>query len=166
MKFYSEKLDKLFDTEMDLAAAEAVAEKEAEKKKKASEAKKAEAQKVEDAFKNFNAAKKIYNENVLNLKKQFNEEFNKLRTEMTNLNKKHEADIQAEINSREIAEAAYKAALDEFIKKHPEGYHMTLKDGDHVVTISSSNTNTSALVESIFKPTSFWEDWMRLFRFQ
>lgn len=164
MKFYSETLDTMFESVEALQEAEAAAAEKEANKKKASEAKKADAKKVEDAFKNFNKAKTNYNNNVLNLKKQFNEEFNKLRDEMTNLNKKHEADIQAEIKCREAAEAAYKAALDEFIKKHPEGYHMTLKDGDHVVTISSSNTNTSALVESIFKPTSFWEDWMRVFK--
>jgi len=165
MKFYSELLDKMFETEMDLVAAEEVAKKEEAKKKKASEAKKAEAKKVEDAFKNFNAAKKTYNENVLNLKKQYNEDLNVIRENLHNLKTKHEADVAAEAKLREDAEAAYKAVLDEFIAKHPEGYHMTLKDGDHVVTISSSSNESGDLVDQLFNPKSFWEEWMRLFRF-
>ena len=165
MKFYSELLDKMFETEMDLVAAEEVAKKAEAKKKEASEAKKAEAQKVEAAFKNFNAAKKIYNENIINLKKQYNENLNVIRENLHNLKTKHDADIAAEAKLREDAEAAYKAVLDEFIKKHPEGYHMTLKDGDHVVTISSSSTEARDLVDQLFNPKSFWDEWMRLFRF-
>lgn len=165
MKFYSELLDKMFETEMDLVAAEEVAKKEEAKKKKASEAKKAEAKKVEEAFKNFNAAKKIYNENVINLKKQYNEDLNVIRENLHNLKTKHDADIAAEAKLREDAEAAYKVVLDEFIKKHPEGYHMTLKDGDHVVTISSSGNESGDLVDQLFNPKSFWDEWMRIFRF-
>ena len=165
MKFYSELLDKMFETEMDLVAAEEVAKKEEAKKKKASETKKAEAKKVEDAFKNFNAAKKIYNENIINLKKQYNEDLNVIRENLHNLKTKHEADVAAEAKLREDAEAAYKAVLDEFIKKHPEGYHMTLKDGDHVITISSSTTESRDLIDQLFEPKSFWDDWMKLFRF-
>lgn len=165
MKFYSELLDKMFETEMDLVAAEEVAKKEEAKKKKASEAKKAEAQKVEDAFKKFNAAKKIYNENILNLKKQYNADLNVIRENLHNLKTKHEADVAAEAKLREDAEAAYKAALDEFIKKHPEGYHMTLKDGDHVITISSSTAESRDLVDQLFDPKFFWDEWMKLFRF-
>ena len=165
MKFYSELLDKMFETEMDLVAAEEVAKKAEAKKKEASEAKKAEAQKVEAAFKNFNAAKKIYNENIINLKRQYNENLNVIRENLHNLKTKHDADIAAEAKLREDAEAAYKAVLDEFIKKHPEGYHMTLKDGDHVVTISSSSTEARDLVDQLFNPKSFWDVWMRRLRF-
>lgn len=164
MKFYSELLDKMFETEMDLVAAEEVAKKEEAKKKKASEAKKAEAKKVEDAFKNFNAAKKIYNENVINLKKQYNSELNSIRETLNDVTKKHDTAVAAEAKAREEAEAAYKAVLDEFIAKHPEGYHMTLKDGDHVVTISSSSNESRDLVDQLFDPKSFWDEWMRLFR--
>lgn len=165
MKFYSETLDMMFDSADALQEAEKQAAEKEAKKKKASEIKKAEAKKVEDAFKNFNAAKKIYNENVIKLKKQYNENLNVISENLHNLKTKHEADVAAEAKLREDAEAAYKAVLDEFIKKHPEGYHMTLKDGDHVVTISSSSTESIDLADQLLDPKSFWDDWMRLFRF-
>lgn len=165
MKFYSETLDMMFDSAEALQEAEKQAAEKEANKKKASEAKKAEAKKVEDAFKHFNAAKKIYNENVINLKKQFNSELNSIRENLNEVTKKHDAAVAAEAKAREEAEAAYKAALDEFIAKHPEGYHMTLKDGDHVVTISSSGNESSDLVDKLLDPKSFWDEWMRIFRF-
>ena len=165
MKFYSELLDKMFETEMDLVAAEEVAKKEEAKKKKASETKKAEAKKVEDAFKALNAAKRKYNTNVLDLKKKYNEDLAVLREKLNELRKVHENAVAAEAAERDEAEKVYKAALDEFIANHPEGYHMTLKDGDHIVTLSSSTTESKDLVDQLFDPRSFWEDWMRIFRF-
>lgn len=165
MKFYSEKLDKMFDSVEDLQAAEKQAAEIEAKKKKASEAKKAEAKKVEDAFKALNAAKRKYNTNVLDLKKKYNEDLAVLREKLNELRKVHENAVAAEAAERDEAEKVYKAALDEFIANHPEGYHMTLKDGDHVVTLSSSTTESKDLVDQLFDPRSFWEDWMRIFRF-
>jgi hypothetical protein len=40
------------------------------------------------------------------------------------------------------AEAAYEAALKEFTEKYPEGYHLTLKDGDFETTISSKTSKS------------------------
>ena len=132
MKFYSEKLKKLFDTEKELVEAEKVVEEEQLKKQKAAEQKKAEASKVEEAFKARNTARreyntklvearKIYNDAIVAAKKAFNDALN---------------DAAA---IKDKAEEAYSAALKEFTAKHPEGYHMTLKDGDNVVTISNSS---------------------------
>ena len=165
MRYYSEKLDTLFDSVEDLQAAEKqVAETEAEKKK-ASEVKKAEAKKVEEAFKALNAAKRKYNTNVLELKKKYNEDLTVLREKLNDLRKAHENAVAAEAAERDEAENAYKAALDEFIANHPSGYHMTLKDGDYVVTLSSSTTESKDLVDQLFDLRSFWDDWMRIFRF-
>ena len=131
MKFYSEKLKKLFDTEKELVAAEKVVDEENEKKKLASEQKKEEASKVEDAFKARNAARreyntklvearKIYNDAIIAAKKAFNETLN------------------TATDAKDKAEEAYNTALKEFTAKY-ESYHMTLKDGDNVVTISNAS---------------------------
>ena len=131
MKFYSEKLKKLFDTEKDLVAAEKVADEENEKKKLASEQKKEEASKVEDAFKARNAARREYNTKLVEARKIYNDAiiaakrtFNETLTSAT--------------EAKDKAEEAYNTALKEFTAKY-ESYHMTLKDGDNVVTISNAS---------------------------
>lgn len=164
MKFYSEKLDKMFDSVEDLQAAEKQAAETEAKKKKASETKKAEAKKVEDAFKALNAAKRKYNTNVLELKKKYNEDLTIIREKLNELRKVHENAVAAEAAERDDAAVAFDTALKEFTEKHGS-YHMTLKDGDHVVTLSSSTAESKDLVDQLFDPRSFWEDWMRIFRF-
>jgi hypothetical protein len=131
MKYYSEKLNKLFDTEKELVSAEKAQAAEETKKQKAAEQKKAEAKVVEDAFKARNAARREYNAKVVEARKVYNDAivaakkvFDDTLTEIT--------------NNKDKAEEAYNGALKEFTDKHPEGYHMTLKDGDNVVTLSSS----------------------------
>ena len=68
MKFYSEKLNKLFETEKECAEAEDAHEKalaEAEAKKKAlAEERASRAKEVEDAYKAVLEAKKLYNEKL------------------------------------------------------------------------------------------------------
>lgn len=131
MKFYSEKLKKLFDTEKELVEAEKVVDEENEKKKLASEQKKEEASKVEDAFKARNAARREYNTKLVEARKIYNDaiiaakkDFNETLTSAT--------------EAKDKAEEAYNTALKEFTAKY-ESYHMTLKDGDNVVTISNSS---------------------------
>ena len=131
MKFYSEKLKKLFDTEKELVAAEKVVDEENQKKKLASEQKKEEAKVVEDAFKARNAARREYNTKLVEARKIYNDAiiaakkaFNETLTSATDVKDK--------------AEEAYNKALKEFTAKY-ESYHMTLKDGDNVVTISNAS---------------------------
>lgn len=131
MKFYSEKLKKLFDTEKELVAAEKVVDEENQKKKLASEQKKEEASKVEDAFKARNAARREYNTKLVEARKIYNDaiiaakrNFNETLTSAT--------------EAKDKAEEAYNVALKEFTAKY-ESYHMTLKDGDNVVTISNAS---------------------------
>lgn len=132
MKYYSETLKQLFDTPEALQEAE-LASKRAEMEKEAkAKAKKAEARSVEDAFKARNAVRSKYNEKVAALRKQYAADLLKLRTSFDEA-------LSTEAATLDAAEKAYDTALKEFIKKHPEGYHMTLKDGDNVVTLSSEN---------------------------
>ena len=135
--FYSKVLQKPFDSLSELKAAEEVYY--AEQKAKADKAaqKKAEAQKVEDAFKALNAARKEYKENLTQLTKEYSEALADLK-KAYELGKKdiHDALAKAEDN--------YSTALKEFTAAHPEGYHLTLKDGDFETTISGSTKVSNA----------------------
>ena len=131
MKFYSEKLKKLFDTEKDLVAAEKVVDEENEKKKLASEQKKEEANKVEDAFKARNAARREYNTKLVEARKIYNDAIIAAK-------KSFNETLTTATDAKDKAEEAYNAALKEFTAKY-ESYHMTLKDGDNVVTISNAS---------------------------
>lgn len=132
MKFYSEKLKKLFDTPEQVAEAEKIAEAEVLRKQKAAEDKKADANKVEVAFKERNIARREYNSKIIEAKKALNAAYSEAKEAY------HKAVCDASA-AKDKAEEVYDLALKEFVAKHPEGYHMTLKDGDNVMTISSSS---------------------------
>ena len=144
MKFYSEKLNKLFDTQKELVDAEKAAEQAALEKENKAKLKKAEAAKVEDAFKARNVAAREYNQSVVELRKKFNADLITLRANFD----KSVAEAKAKLDG---SEKAYENALSDFIKKHPEGYHMTLKDGDNVVTLKSAGDASSRDFSSIEK---------------
>lgn len=130
MKFYSEVTKKLYDSEKELAAAEkAVADAEI-KKAEAAKAKKADAAKVEEAFKANNDARREYNAKVLAARKMYNDT-------VAAAKKAFDEAVTDATNAKDTAEKHYDKMLKEFTNKHPEGYHLTLKDGDNVVTISS-----------------------------
>jgi hypothetical protein len=142
--FYSKVLNKPFDTLSELMAAEDVYF--AEQKAKADKAyqKKTDAQKVEDTFKALNAARKAYKEDMAQLTGEYSEE-------LTNLKKAFELgkkDIRDKLAS---AEAEHEAAIKEFNDKYPEGYHMTLKDGDFETTIDRRTSGSSEAVENFIK---------------
>ena len=132
--FYSNVLQKPFERLEDLRKAEYVYYEEKKAKEAAAAQKKAEAQKVEDAFKALNAARKIYKEALNQLTTEYGEELNNLKKAFE-LGKKDIHDKLAE------AEANFAAAHKEFTTAHPEGYHLTLKDGDFETTISSQVSN-------------------------
>ena len=136
MRYYSEKLDKLFDSEKELIKEETAAEKAVAEKTKKAEARKAEAKVVEDAFKARNAARAEYNKNVAEAKKIYTESLQALRTTFDEA-------VAAETEKLDAAEKAYDVALKDFIAKHPEGYHLTLTDSDNVVTISNNTIHNS-----------------------
>lgn len=130
MKFYSEKLDKMFDTAEQLQKEEKAAAIAEAEKAKAAKARKEESKVVEDAFKTLNAAKKTYNAELKAARIKYSEDLLKLRTDF-------ESSVAALRKTLNEAEKAYEDALSNFIKQNPSGFHMTLKDGDTVVTLES-----------------------------
>jgi chromosome segregation ATPase len=133
--YYSRVLNKPFDSIEELREAEATHRAEITAKEAKAAAKKADAQKVEDAFKAMNAARKEYKEDLTQLTAEYSEQLTKLKNAFE-LGKK---DIHAKLAA---AEENYSKALKEFTDKHPEGYHVTLRDGDFETTISRSTTKS------------------------
>lgn len=138
--FYSNVLKKPFERLEDLKQAEAVYYEEQKAKEDKAAQKKADAQKVEDTFKALNAARKEYKENLLQLTQEYSEE-------LENLKKAFELGKKDIHNKLAAAEDNHEKALKEFTAKYPEGYHLTLKDGDFEKTISGS-TKTSTTKEA------------------
>lgn len=131
MKYYSEVLDKVFETEKELKDAEKADAEEKAKKEEAKALVKKESSEVEDAFKTRNAARHAYNEKLVEARKTYNEALRKAKDEF-------EASLKESTEALEKAEADFDTRLKAFQKAHPEGYHITLKDGDNVVTYTSN----------------------------
>ena len=131
MKYYSDTLDKLFETEKELEDAEKADAEEKAKKEEAKLAVKKESSEVEDAFKARNAARKAYNEKLVEARKTYNEALRKAKDEF-------EASLKGSTEALEKAEADYDAKLKAFQKAHAEGFRLSLKDGDNVVTYTSN----------------------------
>jgi len=133
--YYSKVLNKVFDDVDSLMEAEAAYAAEQKAKEDKAAQKKAEAKRVEDAFKALNLERKMYKENILKLTERYSEDLKKLRDSF-DADKKELEEILAD------AEATYAKELKAFTDAHPEGYHLTLKDGDFETTISGqSNKN-------------------------
>ena len=94
-------------------------------------AKKQEASKVEDAFKARNAARREYNTKLVEARKIYNDAIIAAK-------KAFNETLTSATDAKDKAEEAYNTALKEFTAKY-ESYHMTLKDGDNVVTISNAS---------------------------
>ena len=131
MKYYSDTLDKIFETEKELKDAEKADAEEKAKKEEAKLVIKKESSEVEDAFKARNTARKAYNEKLVEARKTYNEALRKAKDEF-------EASLKESTEALEKAEADYDAKLKAFQKAHPEGYRLSLKDGDNVVTYTSN----------------------------
>lgn len=138
--FYSKVLEKVFDSLEELTNAEEAHFAELRAKEDKAATKKADAKKVEDAFVALNAERKVYKEDLLALTKQYSEDlialkegFEKARTAI----KEHLA----------TAEETYATALKTFTEKYPEGYHLTLKDGDFETTIQSKTSTNRDFVK-------------------
>lgn len=131
--YYSKVLNEPFDSVEELTEAEEAYFAKLNAKKAEAEAKKAEAKKVEEAFVALNAARKSYKEELQAATIKYSEE-------LVALKETYEK-IRDEIRERlALAEQNYEVALGDFIEKHPEGYHLTLKDGDFETTISGSTS--------------------------
>ena len=156
MKYVSELKElenKKFDSVEELEKAEAEVKAALVKKEETAALRKAEAVKVEDAFKARNEARRVYNYKALELRKAYNEALKKARDEF-------EAGLEDSAKELKAKEAEYDAALSEFIKKHPEGYHLTLKDGDNVSTFSGNGDPTIAA--SFDDLQKFWDKFFDL----
>lgn len=129
MKFYSEVTKKLYESEEELNIAEKAVADENAKKAEAAQAKKADALKVEEAFKANNDAKREYNAKVIAARKMYNET-------VAAAKKTFDEAVADATKVKDAAEKTYDNALKEFTSKH-DSYHMTLRDGDNVVTISN-----------------------------
>jgi hypothetical protein len=132
--YYSRVLEKPFDSIDELKKAEAVYYAEQKAKEDKAAAKKADARKVEEAFKILNTTRRTYKESVLALTEKYSNDLKKLK-ETFEADKKEIHDILAS------AEEAYAVALKAFTDKYPEGFHLTLKDGDFETTISGHSAN-------------------------
>jgi type I site-specific restriction endonuclease len=130
--YYSRALNKPFDSLNELRAAEAEYYAEIKAKEDKAATKKADAQKVEEAFKALNTTRKAYKETLVKLTEKYSQDLKSLK-ETFEADKKELTDILAQ------AEEAYSVALKAFTDKYPEGYHLTLKDGDFETTISGAS---------------------------
>ena len=129
--YYSKLLQKPFSTIEELEAAEAKKHAEEDAKVQKANARRADAQVVEEAFKELNKARKTYKEDLATATDTYRKDLAALKTAFT----EDTRDIKEKL---EKAENAYATALRTFTEKYPEGYHLTLKDGDFETTISSS----------------------------
>lgn len=144
VSYYSHKLKKLFTTMDELKTAEAEADNAEAEKAALSEARKVDAQKVEEAWKAVNTLRATC--------KTERQEADRKYLEAVTAAKKIRTTTEEEINERwNKVTAAYDAALAEFTKLHPEGYHLTLKDGDYTTSISRQIDSESDLFSAVVK---------------
>lgn len=153
--YYSKVLKQPFDTLKDLIDAEKVYFDKLKVKEDAAAKKKSDAAKVEEAFKTLNIARKAYKEGLKSLTEHYTVDLQKLKSDF-------EASKLEIHNLLASAEDAYSTILKAFIDKYPEGYHLTLKDGDFETTISGGATeNASTLNKSSAVPElSSIFDWL------
>ena len=130
MKYYSEILNKNFDTEEELVKAEKEHEEAEAKKAEAKAVVAKESADVNEAFKARNAARRAYNEKLVELRKAYNQAVRTAEEEFKN-------GLKEVSEAKDKAEANYDKKLSDFQKAHAEGYRLCLKDGDNVVTITS-----------------------------
>lgn len=132
--YYSRLLNKPFDSLTELKEAEATYYAELRAKEDRAAAKKADAAKVEVAFKAMNQARRDYKDNILKLTDLYQQELKTLKANFEN----EKSRIQSALVD---AENTYSSTLKAFTDKYPEGYHLTLKDGDYETSISSTSSD-------------------------
>lgn len=134
--YYSRVLKEPFDSIEELVEAEEAYYAKLKAKEDKAAAKKADAAIVEEAFKALNAARKAY-------KAEITEVTDTYRKSLTSSKKTFEDGVKVAEDHLATAETAYQQALKAFTDKYPEGYHITLKDGDFETTISGKAKNGS-----------------------
>lgn len=134
--YYSKVLSKPFNTVAELKEAEAKHYAELKAKEDKASQKKTDALKVEAAFKELNTARKIFKEDLANAQSLYHKTLKAVKEDF----EKTKAEIYARLSEKE---KGYSDELKAFTAKYPEGYHLTLKDGDFETTISSNSSNAS-----------------------
>lgn len=154
MKYFSETLNKYFDTEVECVKAEKQHELEEAKKADLKVAVRKEAEVVNQAFAARNEARKAYNEKATEAYKTYLEAIKKAREE-------YENSIQDVKTAKRTAEAEFDKKYREFDKNHPEGYRLVLKDGDDVLTVEQDKKcNYDTLFEDMDRFfNSFFKLW-------
>ena len=140
--YYSRVLKEPFETLDALKAAEAAYFAKIQAKETKAAEKNTDATRVQDAFKALNAARRTYKEKLTQLTTEYGEE-------LENLKKAYELGRTDIRNALVTAEQNYAKALKEFNAKYPEGYHLTLKDGDFETTISSQTSGKEQTKASV-----------------
>lgn len=153
--YYSRVLNEPFTTVEELKEAEEAYYAKLKAKEDKAAQKKADATAVEEAYKALNEARKNYKDALAKLTTEYSEA-------LVNLKKTYEAGREDIKTALANAEEAYSKALKAFADKYPEGYHITLKDGDFETTISGQS-KTSA-VKSEAKQLSIFDLFESLFR--
>ena len=150
--YYSRVLNAPFESLDALRAAEDKHYAELKAKEDKAAQKKADATTVEEAFKALNTARKTYKEDINELTKVYSQG-------LVDLKEKFESSRKAIKENLAKAEDDYSKALKAFIDKYPEGYHLTLKDGDFETTISgqTSGSNKATLKTGSAKPVDLFD---------
>ena len=104
-------------------------------------------------IKALNAARKEYKEKLAQLTAEYAESLDRLKRAFELGTK----DIQRVLAT---AEESYEKALKEFNAAHPEGYHVTLRDGDFETTLSKQVSNNKTC--EVPKTSDIFDifDWM------
>ena len=154
--YKSKLLNKEFTDLDELKKAESEYKLEVAKKEEAKLARKEEAAVVQKAFADKNAAIKAYNDVVVEARKARLEAINKINAE-------YNEKIQPAYDVYEKAQAEYDKALSDFQAAHPEGYHLTLKDGDNQVILSKNSYHDiwQEMAEEWNKTFSFWNNLLK-----
>lgn len=130
--YYSKVLKEPFESLVKLKAAEEAYYAKMRAKEDKAAQKKTDAKKVEDAFIALNAMRKAYKDELTLITTEYSQSLNQLREEFDSRRKALAAKMAR-------AEDAYASELKAFTAKYPEGFHLTLKDGDFETTISGGN---------------------------
>ena len=134
--FYSKVLKEPFNSIEELMEAEEAHYAKLKAKEDKAAEKKADAVKVEDAFKKLNAARKAYKDNLNEATKIYSKG-------LADLKEGYEKTCKSIKDTLASAEVDYANSLKAFTEKYPEGYHLTLKDGDFETTISSQTSGST-----------------------
>lgn len=135
--YYSKALKEPFASIEELKEAEEAYYAKLKAKEDKAIAKKADAKKVEEAFVTLNEARRTYKEELAGLTEEYSKNLVKLKENFEAARDEVKANLAN-------AEDAYSNAIKCFTDKYPEGYHLTLKDGDFETTISGSSRSSEA----------------------